>query len=138
MFKLQIVVLVFLTLSLSLPSYAQYPQSNAQNEAGLTSGPRKQLAVIVFAGLAGAIMGLSTLSFYGRPQDHLSNIAVGFAVGIIIGTSYTTYKAATQPYEFYNSHYDPRLGPQPMMHSSSSMGLLPSQRPMSFNYQFSF
>ncbi|MEO0334829.1 MAG: hypothetical protein AAF202_00430 [Pseudomonadota bacterium] len=134
----RIILLVLLTLSLGFPAYAQYPQSNTQNEAGITSGPRKQLAVIVFAGLAGAILGLSTLSFYGRPQDHLSNIAVGFAVGIIIGTSYTTYKAATQPYEFYNSHYDPRLGPQPMMGSSSAVGLLPEQKPVSFNYQFSF
>jgi hypothetical protein len=131
-------LLLLLTLSLSFPAYAQYPQSNTQNEPGITSGPRKQLAVIVFAGLAGAILGLSTLSFYARPQDHLSNIAVGFAVGIIIGTSYTTYKAATQPYEFYNLHYDPRLGPQPFSEASSLVGLLPEQKPVSFNYQFSF
>ncbi|NQZ01406.1 MAG: hypothetical protein HRT45_12150 [Bdellovibrionales bacterium] len=134
----RIVLFVLLTLNLSFPAYAQYPQSNTQNQPGITSGPRKQLAVIVFAGLAGAILGLSTLSFYGRPQDHLSNIAVGFAVGIIVGTSYTTYKAATQPYEFYNSDYDPRIAPQPMFESTAGMSLLPGQKPVSFNYQFSF
>ena len=59
------------------------------------SGPRRQLATIVFAGLGGAILGLSTLSFYGRPQDHLSNIAVGFAIGVIAGTAVVTVKSAT-------------------------------------------
>lgn len=65
-------------------------------------GPRRQVATIVFAGLAGAILGLSTLSFYGRPQEKMLNIAYGAAVGIIVGASYTTYKAATvtrRPYE---------------------------------------
>src|SRR3954471_22487152 len=67
-----------------------------------TAGPRRHLATIVFAGLAGAILGLSTLSFYGRPQDKLSNIAAGFAIGVITGTIYTTYKAATEPKDFYS------------------------------------
>lgn len=65
-------------------------------------GPQKQLSTIVFAGLAGAILGLSTLSFYGRPQDRLNNIAVGAAVGIIGGAVFSTFKAATEPREFYN------------------------------------
>jgi hypothetical protein len=59
------------------------------------SGPRRQLATILFAGLGGAILGLSTLSFYGRPQDNLGNIGLGFAVGVIAGTIYVTYKSAT-------------------------------------------
>jgi len=59
------------------------------------SGPRRQLATILFAGLGGALLGLSTLSFYGRPQDNLGNIGLGFAVGVIGGTIYVTYKSAT-------------------------------------------
>lgn len=66
-------------------------------------GPRKQLATIVFAGLGGAVLGLSTLSFYGRPQDYLSNIGIGLALGIITGTIYVTYKAASKPDEFYGT-----------------------------------
>jgi hypothetical protein len=68
-----------------------------------SNGPRKQLATILFAGLGGAVLGLSTLSFYGRPQDKLENIAIGFAIGVIAGTSYVTYKAAMQPSEFYGT-----------------------------------
>lgn len=80
----------------SLPTWSQ------EMNAGATYGPRKQVAIIVFSGLAGAILGLSTLSFYGRPQDKLVNIPIGAAVGIIIGTSYTTFKAATEGRNFYS------------------------------------
>ena len=65
------------------------------------AGPRRQLALIIFSGLGGAVLGLSTLSFYGRPQDHLVNIAIGAAVGVISGTVYVTYRAASEPQEFY-------------------------------------
>lgn len=91
-------------LSLFILISSQSPSAYAQNQ-GTTStpGPRKQLATIVFAGLAGAVLGLSTLSFYGRPQDKLPNIGIGLGVGIIVGTVYTTYQAATKPREFYGS-----------------------------------
>lgn len=95
-----LIISVFLAgLTLPQPAYAQ---AQAAQEKAELKGTRKQLATIVFAGLAGAILGLSTLSFYGRPQDHLSNIAVGFALGVIGGAIMTTYKAATKPYEVYD------------------------------------
>ncbi|HVK61711.1 MAG TPA: hypothetical protein VM432_09185 [Bdellovibrionales bacterium] len=81
-------------------SFAQTPTSSSRPSA---SGPRKHLATILFAGLGGAVLGLSTLSFYGRPQEKLNNIAIGFAFGVIAGTGYVTYKAATAPSEFYGS-----------------------------------
>lgn len=42
----------------------------------------------MFCGLGGAVLGLSTLSFYGQPEQHISNIYVGLAVGLLAGTSY--------------------------------------------------
>ena len=66
-------------------------------------GPRRQLGTIIYAGLGGAVLGLSTLSFYGRPQDKLANIAIGFAVGVISGTIAVTYNAATNPDDFYGA-----------------------------------
>jgi hypothetical protein len=86
---------------ITLPQSA-FAQAQATQEKAELTGTRKQLATIVFAGLAGAILGLSTLSFYGRPQEHLSNIAVGFALGVIGGAIMTTYKVATKPYEVYD------------------------------------
>ena len=91
---------IFLVLTLTTSAVFAQQAADPNGPTSVSSGPRKQLATIIFAGLAGAILGLSTLSFYGRPQDKLSNIAVGFAIGIIVGTSYTTYKAATEPYEY--------------------------------------
>ena len=76
-------------------------QSKDQESAATLSGPRKHLATIIFSGLGGAILGLSTLSFYGRPQDKLNNIGIGFAVGVIAGTGYVTYKMASKPRDFY-------------------------------------
>lgn len=79
-------------------------------------GPRRQISTIVYMGLAGAVLGLSTLSFYGRPQDHLSNIPIGFGVGVVAGTIYMTYQAATNPDEFYRSEnqYIPDFKEQPV------------------------
>lgn len=103
MVRMMLFTLIFTLVSVASPSlYAQAPLvPDTKNENADMFGPRKQMATIIFSGLAGAILGLSTLSFYGRPQDRLSNIAVGFAVGVIIGTAYTTYKAATRPYQRY-------------------------------------
>lgn len=98
--------LIFTTIILSLtlassPTLAQSDALTNAEKAELT-GTRKQLATIIFSGLAGAILGLSTLSFYGRPQEKLGNIAVGFAVGVIGGAIFTTYQTATKPYEAYD------------------------------------
>lgn len=91
-------------LAVSSQSFAQTPPApaGAPVEKGKgASGPRKQLATIIFAGLGGAILGLSTLSFYGRPQEKLNNIPIGFAIGVIVGTTFVTYRAATNPSELY-------------------------------------
>lgn len=89
---------VIISVSLSLPVYAQ---NSANNQNSTQAGPRKQLSTIFLAGMAGAVLGLSTLSFYGRPQDKLGNIAIGFAIGAVVGTVYTTYDTATQPDKYY-------------------------------------
>jgi len=91
---------IVLSLTFCL-AFSFTPKAMAQRypaQSTKTPGPRKQLATIVFAGLGGAVLGLSTLSFYSRPQEKLSNIGIGAAVGIIVGTAYTTYQAATRPY----------------------------------------
>lgn len=91
-----LILVILLCFSVSSTSYAQ-SRSFAATEA-----PRKNFTTIVYAGLGGAILGLSTLSFHGRPQDHMDDIAIGFAVGIIAGALYTSYLAATEPENFYS------------------------------------
>lgn len=103
-------------------------------------GPRKQLATIIFSGLGGAILGLSTLSFYGRPQDKLSNIAIGFAVGVIVGTSYVTYKAASDPRELYGLQRPEMPQSESMMLSGRELALRQpdGQPPMNLGLTFEF
>jgi hypothetical protein len=110
-FKQQVCILltiVCLGLSSATSAWAAPGAAGKSENEGALKGPRKHLSVIVLSGVAGAILGLSTLSFYGRPQDKLSNIAGGAAVGIIIGAMYTTYRAAAEPREFYGLHGEPR------------------------------
>ncbi len=99
--KLKFVLVFALVFSFASHAFAQANPADGSNNRPSVSGPRKQLATILFMGLGGAVLGLSTLSFYGRPQDKLSNIAIGFAFGVIAGTTFVTYKAATNPQELY-------------------------------------
>lgn len=57
-----------------------------------SEGPsvKSQVAKILLSGLGGAVLGISTLSFYDRPQDHLSNVAVGGVLGVVLGSLYVT------------------------------------------------
>lgn len=122
------VLSLLLIVAFALPARAQAVDENKSR----LGGPRRQIALIIFAGLGGAILGLSTLSFYGRPQDRLSNIAIGFALGIIGGTVYVTYKAAAEPRSFYESgNLDSLLNQNRQAH------VMPPADVM-FNYKFNF
>lgn len=94
--------MVSATLFAGASSYAQ----GSTVEKPPSGGPRKQIGTIIYAGLGGAVLGLSTLSFYGRPQDKLANIAIGFAIGVMGGTVAVTYNAATNPDDFYGAKID--------------------------------
>ena len=103
MFRILTAILLSWTLALtSLAPTLSFAAGKEKAPETSAHGPKKQLSTIVFAGLAGAILGLSTLSFYGRPQDKLNNIAVGAAIGIIGGAIFSTFKAATEPRDFYS------------------------------------
>lgn len=103
--KLLICMTLVCTVGISLTPQVSFAQNPGIEEPQPT-GPRRQMATIIFSGLAGAILGLSTLSFYGRPQDKLNNIAIGFAIGVIAGASFTTYQAATKPYDYLDANLD--------------------------------
>ncbi len=52
------------------------------------SGARRSVATVMLFGLGGAVLGLSTLSFYGKPEEHIGNIYLGLAAGLIGGGAY--------------------------------------------------
>lgn len=47
----------------------------------------RDISIVLGAGAAGAVLGLSTLSFVDTPSKHLKNIAVGGALGIVAGVA---------------------------------------------------
>lgn len=63
-------------------------QSSSQVQA---LEPREAIGSILMSGLVGGILGLSTLSFYTRPQDNIRNISIGAGVGMIAAALYMTY-----------------------------------------------
>ena len=141
MMRLAFVLVLIVGVSIQGHAQTNAAGGSAQGEQKTRSsgGPRKQLATIIFCGLGGAILGLSTLSFYGRPQDKLSNIAIGFAFGVIAGTSYVTYKAATNPAEFYGtSPTTSWLEQQPGQENLAAFRARPEPVPFSLGYKFTF
>ncbi len=124
--KSAIIILVTVAF-VSSSAFAQQGQSTTQ------MGPKKQLTMIFLAGLGGAVLGLSTLSFHGRPQDHLGNIAIGFAIGAVFGTVYVTYNTATKPKEYLSSLDNPLLL-NPTKRESADFKSAPTL--VSYNFSF--
>lgn len=74
---------------------AQFSGAQTSTQSGLV-GFRRGLATVMFAGLGGAVLGLSTLSFYGEPQDHIGNIWTGLTIGALAGGAYTISQTQSQ------------------------------------------
>lgn len=53
---------------------------------------RRNTAVILFSGIGGGLLGLSTLSFYGDPKEHTGNINLGALLGVLGGVGYVIYE----------------------------------------------
>jgi hypothetical protein len=66
----------------------------AQEEGDIIKNTQQDIAMVAGAGAAGAVLGLSTLSFYDKPSKHVSNIWTGAALGIIAGVVYVVYDNA--------------------------------------------
>ena len=62
------------------------------------SNTRRNVATVIFSGLGGAVLGLSTLSFYGKPQDHTGNIYAGLGLGLLVGVGYVMMQSSDGPY----------------------------------------
>ena len=96
-----ITFLFFLIINSFNLSYAYELDDNE----GLVQETKLDMMVVAGAGLAGAVLGLSTLSFVEKPGDHLKNIMYGAAIGIIIGVVYVAYSQATKSQEQYGGYH---------------------------------
>ena len=88
-----------------------FPAIAGAQEGTSILGVRRSITTIMFAGLAGAVLGLSTLSFYGEPQDHVGNIWTGLAVGALAGTGYVLAKTTSQNTAFEELKFKPKMNP---------------------------
>jgi hypothetical protein len=77
----------------------------AQSQDGFIENTRNDIMLVGAAGATGAILGLSTLSFYDKPSVHVSNIWSGAAIGIALGVIYVAYNSAQKGTEELTSEH---------------------------------
>lgn len=82
-------VAVFFFVITALPALAQ--NQNASTSESFRSWKRGT-AIVLFSGVGGGVLGLSTLSFYGEPQEHTSNITIGALAGALAGLGFVLFQ----------------------------------------------
>lgn len=92
---------------LSLFSQNAFAQNGDDNLDGLVNDTKNDLLTVVGGGLAGAILGLSTLSFVDEPKEHTNNIVVGASLGIIAGVAFVALSQATRTQEYIYGSEEP-------------------------------
>lgn len=63
---------------------------------GLVDETKQDIMLVLGAGLAGAVLGLSTLSFVEEPKEHTRNILVGASIGVIVGVAFVAFNQANK------------------------------------------
>lgn len=90
--------LLLTLLTLILTTQTVFAQSNDAVQ-GLVDDSKNDLLIVVGGGLAGAVLGLSTLSFVEEPKEHTRNILVGASIGVIAGVAIVAYTQANKSRE---------------------------------------
>lgn len=94
---------------------------------------KRSVATVLFSSIGGAILGLSTLSFYGEPQEHTENIAYGAILGFVGGISYLSYKGMQRP------AYNPNIYSQMEINENRRfLALNKVNQPAMFNLYFEY
>jgi hypothetical protein len=77
----------------------------AQQEGGkpIYGDPMQDITLVGACTVGGAVLGLSTLPFTEEPGDHLKNILVGGAIGLIIGVALVAYVQANKTNTYYGA-----------------------------------
>ncbi|WP_127714807.1 hypothetical protein [Halobacteriovorax sp. HLS] len=88
--KYSIVFISLFTLLFTPSAFAEAKSSDILDES------LGDLSLVGGMGLGGAILGLSTLSFVEEPKDHLKNILIGGAFGVIVGVGVVAWQQATK------------------------------------------
>ena len=81
---------LFLCIPLFTLNFAHAQEANDD----IIKNTQNDIILVGAGGLGGALLGLSTLSFYDKPSKHVSNIWTGAALGIIAGVIFVAYMSA--------------------------------------------
>ena len=89
------------------------------------------------AGLAGAVLGLSTLSFAEKPSGQLKNIVTGGALGIIVGVVMVASSQADKSQNLLTDSPQPHPPRQFLLsHSVGEANPLKNAHGILFHFQF--
>jgi hypothetical protein len=135
--------LITLLVILMLNSFNTYAQAGQSTKEGI-DGPLTDMYVVLGAGAAGAVLGLSTLSFVDEPTKSFRNVSMGAAIGIIMGVGIVVYNQATRASsEIYG--FKPNLNDNPLKYDSEirqefamTSEFDQYRKPEWINYSFSF
>lgn len=84
---------------------------------------QSDIILVGVAGGAGALLGLSTLSFVDKPSEHVSNIWTGAAIGVIVGVVFVAYSSAQKSSEDLQSSSDFNSSERVAWHSKNTQNL---------------
>lgn len=93
---------VILAIHMVLTS-AAFAQDNSED---FVKSTQQDILLVGAMGAGGAILGLSTLSFYDTASKHISNIWTGAAIGVIAGVIFVAYNSAQKGSEDLVSEKD--------------------------------
>lgn len=96
-----------LTLALIVNPLSGWAQE--QQDVDFVDESLRDITIVLGAGAAGAVLGLSTLSFVDKPKDHMKNISIGGAIGIVVGVAVVIFSQATKTQTITNHSYKPEL-----------------------------
>jgi hypothetical protein len=92
-FDMKKIICSLFSLYFFLSALAMNP-AFAQDGDDFVKSTQNDLMLVAGAGAAGAVLGLSTLSFADKPSRHVSNIWTGAALGVIVGVVFVAYNSA--------------------------------------------
>ena len=79
--------------------------ATAQTQDDFIKNTQNDIIMVAAAGGGGAILGLSTLSFYDKPSKHIYNVWTGAAIGIVAGVVFVAYNSAKKGTEELTSEF---------------------------------
>lgn len=90
--------IIALLIAFQLMSVSAFAQGTSEDDE-LIKNTQNDILIVAGAGAAGAVLGLSTLSFVETPSRHISNIWTGAALGVIAGVIWVAYNSAQRGQE---------------------------------------